>query len=355
MFDPALPANNSPLVSAEMRAQLNGLKDLIDAIQSITTAVVDGVSTVNPGEAASVSLSVVGSTLHFSFGIPRGQDGPAGPVFGNTVVDGVTTLNAGEAATVQTSFDGSNVRFQFGIPRGNDGSNGTNGSDGMQGPPFTNFVIDGVTTLNPMDPASVQASFDGNAVRLLFGIPRGNDGNNGNDGMQGPPGAPFTNFVVDGVTTLNPTDPATVNLSFDGSQIHFTFGIPRGSEGLQGPGGNDGMQGPPGAPFTNFVVDGVTTLNPGEPATVIAGFDGNAVRLLFGIPRGNDGGTGPQGVPGEVTSAELNSTVTSAVNGTSSNSNAVNTLNLFAAGSYDETQMQQVMNKLDELILALRR
>jgi hypothetical protein len=51
------------------------------------------------------------------------------------VVDGVTTLDPGQPATVQTSFDGSNVRFQFGIPRGSDGSNGSNGSDGAQGPP----------------------------------------------------------------------------------------------------------------------------------------------------------------------------------------------------------------------------
>ncbi len=51
------------------------------------------------------------------------------------MVDGVTTLDPGQAATVQTSFDGSNVRFQFGIPRGNNGSNGSNGSDGAQGPP----------------------------------------------------------------------------------------------------------------------------------------------------------------------------------------------------------------------------
>ncbi len=32
MFDPNLPANGSPLVSAEMRSQLTGLKALIDAV-----------------------------------------------------------------------------------------------------------------------------------------------------------------------------------------------------------------------------------------------------------------------------------------------------------------------------------
>jgi len=40
---------------------------------------------------------------------------------------------------------------------------------------------------------------------------------------------------------------------------------------------------------------------------------------------------------------------------TSSNSNAVGTLGQSADGSYNQTQMQDVLNKLDELINALRR
>jgi hypothetical protein len=88
MFDPTQPANNSPLSSQVMRSQLNGLKALIDAIVTVTGAQIDGVTTLLPGETASVGLSVIGGTLHFSFGIPRGDegvqgmtgaDGPAGP------------------------------------------------------------------------------------------------------------------------------------------------------------------------------------------------------------------------------------------------------------------------------------
>jgi hypothetical protein len=33
-YDPTLPANNSPIVSQELRNQFNGLKDLIDDLQS---------------------------------------------------------------------------------------------------------------------------------------------------------------------------------------------------------------------------------------------------------------------------------------------------------------------------------
>ena len=44
-----------------------------------------------------------------------------------------------------------------------------------------------------------------------------------------------------------------------------------------------------------------------------------------------------------------------AIAGTSSSSNAVSTLNQGADGSYSQGQMQAVLDKLDELILAQRR
>ena len=44
-----------------------------------------------------------------------------------------------------------------------------------------------------------------------------------------------------------------------------------------------------------------------------------------------------------------------AIAGTSTNSNGVAALNQGASGGYDQNQMQDVLNKLDELINALRR
>jgi len=146
-FDPTLPANNSPKSSAEMRSQLNGLKALIDAIVSINAAQIDSVTTVNPGDPATASVAVVGSTLGFSFSLPRGQEGvagqagqdggpgavgPQGPPFANAVVDAVNTLPAGSPATVSVSFDGTLVHFTLNLPAG---QNGANGVDGAIGPP----------------------------------------------------------------------------------------------------------------------------------------------------------------------------------------------------------------------------
>jgi len=144
-FDPTLPLAGSPLQSAVMRGQFNGLKDLIDTISGVTGAVVDSVTTLPSGSQAAVNVSVSGGTLHLSFEIPRGDDGtqgaqgsngndgapgPQGPPFANAIVDSVTTLNPGESATVDLIFDGTNVRFTFGIPRGADGATGDTGQNG---------------------------------------------------------------------------------------------------------------------------------------------------------------------------------------------------------------------------------
>jgi hypothetical protein len=200
MFDPNLPQEGTPLDAVQMRSQLNGLKAIIDAILTVSAAQVDSTNTLPPSTPANASVSVVGNTLHFTFEIPQGQEGPMGqqgPPFSQAVVDAVNTVNPGDPAAVGVSFDGTNVRFTFDIPRGsdggqgpagNDGGQGPPGNDGAQGPPFAQAIVDSVTTLDPGNPATVGVSFDGSNVRFTFGIPRGNDGSNGSDGSQGPPG-----------------------------------------------------------------------------------------------------------------------------------------------------------------------
>lgn len=257
-FDPSLPLPNSPLESQVIRDQLQALFVLINNIVTVTAAQVDSTNTLPQGSPANVNVSVSGGTLHFSFDIPQGQEGligPAGPPFAQAVVDAVNTVNPGDPAAVGVSFDGTNVRFTFDIPRGNDGMNGSNGSDGAQGPA-------------------------------------------GNDGGQGPPG-------------------------------------------------NDGAQGPP---FAQAVVDSVTTLDPGNPATVGVSFDGSNVRFTFGIPRGNDGSNGSdgsQGPPGEISQAQLDS----AISGTSNNTNGVSTLD----SPFADPDMEAMRQKLNEMILNGRR
>lgn len=132
--------------------------------------------------------------------------------------------------------------------------------------------------------------------------------------------------------------------------------IPVGPEGPMGPAGADGAagndgpegpmgpQGPEGPPFADAVVDNVTTLGPGEPATVEVFYDGGNVHFDFAIPAGANGSDGP---PGEVSFTDLNA----AIDTTSTNSNSVATLDT----PYVDPDVEELRNKVNELISALRR
>ena len=65
----------------------------------------------------------------------------------------------------------------------------------------------------------------------------------------------------------------------------------------------------------------------------------------------SNGMDGQQGPPGEVTAAQF----ASAMSGTSNNSNGVGTLGLTVSDPPTQGEMQTLANKVDELILALRR
>ena len=114
---------------------------------------------------------------------------------------------------------------------------------------------------------------------------------------------------------------------------------------------NDRIDASPG--ITSVVLDGVATLDPGQPATVSAGVVGSELHLAFGIPRGGDGSNGADGPPGpigpdgEVTNAQL----ADAVAGTSNNTNAVATLNT----PFADPDTEALRQKFNELILAARR
>ena len=166
---------------------------------------------------------------------------------------------------------------------------------------------------------------------------------------------------VDGVTTLNPGDPASATVSIVGDTLHFTFSIPRGDEGLPGQPGSDGAAGPP---FAQAIVDAVNTLAPGSSATVSVSFDGTNVHLIFGIPTGATGDTGGQGIqgnpgidgaPGEVTNAQLASAVSTAVSGTSNNTNGVATLDTAPSDPPSFADYEALRSKMNEMILAARR
>ena len=184
----------------------------------------------------------------------------------------------------------------------------------------------------------------------------------------------ITDAQVDGVNTTDPASPALAQVSLTGSVLHFTFTLPRGNDGQQGlpgqPGmnGNDGGPGPigpQGPPFATAVVDSVTTLPPGSAATVSVAFDGTNVRFTFGIPagfngtdgaNGTDGTNGTDGAPGEVSTAQMDAAIASALSGTSANTNAVPTLDIgFAIDPPTLADLETMRAAYNTLVLALRK
>ncbi len=104
------------------------------------------------------------------------------------------------------------------------------------------------------------------------------------------------------VTTLEPDQPATVQVVGDGPDYRVNFGIPQGKPGKDGAPGKDGTpgkNGTDGAPGQDgqtptIAVGTVTTLDPGQDATAeITGKTPNLV-LSLGIPQGQPGKDGTE-------------------------------------------------------------
>ncbi|MBL9183014.1 MAG: hypothetical protein JNN17_12810 [Verrucomicrobiaceae bacterium] len=112
---------------------------------------------------------------------------------------------------------------------------------------------------------------------------------------------------------------------------------PEGPAGPQGPEGAQGVQGPMGPQGPE---------GPQGPSGGPPGPEG---------PMGPSGPTGPQGPPGEVTQTDLNNAELNMLSQSSANSNGVSTLNLVVSDPPTQSEVQDLANKLDELINALRR
>lgn len=69
------------------------------------------------------------------------------------------------------------------------------------------------------------------------------------------------------------------------------------------------------------------------------------------IPQGPPGPQGDPGPPGEVTQATLDATIA----GTAMNPSNVEPLGFTADSNYDPNQLQTIINKLDDLLAAVKR
>lgn len=162
---------------------------------------------------------------------------------------------------------------------------------GPAGPPNV-LEIGTVETLPADQPATASITGESPAQKLNLGIPQGKQGATGNPGAPGKDGknGVTPTLAAGNVETLDPDQPATASVTGAGPAYQINLGIPRGQTGAQGTHGKNGKDGQ----TPTISVGTVTTLDPGQDATAeITGETPNLV-LSLGIPKGPPGQDGVQ-------------------------------------------------------------
>ena len=313
------------------------------------------VDTLGAGENATVSVSSSGANtakiFNFKFGIPRGATGAQGAT-GNTgaaagfgtPTASATQLAEGASPTVSVTSSGSNTakvfNFEFGIPKGATGSQGATGNTGATGTrgsmwysgtaitgtaaAGTIFSNSGITNalvndkyLNTLTGNVYNCATPGAASVakwIYIGSIKGAKGDTGSAGAKGDTGAAAGfGTPTATATTLDAGSDATVSVTSSGSNtakvFNFTFGIPKGAQGLKGDTGSAGAKGDTGAQGPTGDAAGFGT--PIASATPLAAGSAPTVRITpsgpntakifnftFGIPRGATGEKGATGNAG---------------------------------------------------------
>lgn len=233
------------------------------------TIEIAGTETGNPGTDASVVNEGTKGDAKLRFTIPRGDEGKSATI----EVGEVTASDPGSEPQVKNSGTENAAVFDFVLPRGQTGPTG----------PAATIEVESTVTGEPGTQASVENVGTSGAAKLRFTIPRGNTGQNG----------VTPTLAAGNVETLEPGQPATASVTGEGPEYQINLGIPRGQTGAQGAPGQDGQDGQDGQTPT-IAVGTVTTLDPGQDATAeITGKTPN-LTLNLGIPQGQPGKDGTE-------------------------------------------------------------
>lgn len=222
--------------------------------------------TGEPGTDALVENVGTPTAPKLQFTIPRGDEGKAATI----EVGEVTASDPGSEPQVKNSGTENAAVFDFVLPRGQTGPTG----------PAATIEVESTVTGEPGTQASVENVGTTGAAKLRFTIPRGNTGQNG----------VTPTLSAGNVETLEPDQPATASVTGEGPAYQINLGIPRGQTGAQGAPGQDGQDGQTPA----ITVGTVTTLDPGQDATAEITGETPNLTLNLGIPQGPPGQDGVQ-------------------------------------------------------------
>lgn len=261
---------------------------------------------INKINATTIELTTVSS---INTGI-QGQIGPKGDkgdigLTPNITIGLVETLNPGENVRVTKSGDKENPVFNFGIPKGEKGETGKDGV-GYTYKPSVNSNGDLSWTNNGQLENPQTVNIKGPKGDPGPRGPQGETGPSGANGAPGPTGptgpkGDTPSFKIGSVTTLEPGQQATVTKTGSDLLPILNFGIPKGERGAVGPGG-EGSIGPHFTPHLSPSGD-LSWSNDGglqNPDTVnIKGPKGDPGQKGDQGPQGDRGPTGPTGPKGD--------------------------------------------------------
>lgn len=222
--------------------------------------------TGEPGTDALVENVGTPTAPELQFTIPRGDEGKAATI----EVGEVTASDPGSEPQVTNAGTENAAVLDFVLPRGQTGPTG----------PAATIEVESTVTGEPGTQASVENVGTTGAAKLRFTIPRGNTGQNG----------VTPTLSAGNVETLEPGQPATASVTGEGPAYQINLGIPRGQTGAQGTPGQNGEDGQ----TPTITVGTVTTLDPGQDATAEITGETPNLTLNLGIPEGQPGQDGVQ-------------------------------------------------------------
>lgn len=273
--------DNRDLIEQITTAKVN-VSDIVD---NLTTAVANRPLSANQGVAlrqlaeSKVSVNQLDSAVQSALNTAKesGDFDGADGITPQISIGTVSTGDEGTEAAATITGEVTDLKLNLTIPRGNTGAQGATGDTGATGA-TPNITIGNVETLGEGESATASISGETPNLTLNLGIPVGATGAQGATGAAGQ----TPTISIGTVSSLGEGADATAEITGTSPNLTLNLGIPVGATGAAGAQGEIG-------PTPQFSIGTVSTLEPTEQASVALGGTAAEPTLSFGIPKGADG------------------------------------------------------------------
>ena len=193
----------------------------------------------------------------------------------------IGTVEQGDTTSVTISGQAPNQVLNFVLQKGNDGQQGEQGEQGPAGP--SNTLTIGEVTSGSTASAEITGTSPNQVLNLV--LPKGDKGDIGDTGPQGEIGAtgPANTLTIG---TVEGGDTAQASITGQSPNQVLNLTLPKGEKG------DTGDQGPQGEAAFTVSIGQVTTLQPTEQATVVNSGTAQSQIWDISIPKGDKGDSG---------------------------------------------------------------